>query len=119
MILPIDENYRLTSDCRGWAIQKRRKRKHRKTGVHKDDWESILWFPTLPQVVNGLAALKIRTSDTETLADALVDVEKIAATLCQALAPKFIVTLADPLLDEKNVVASLCQADAQEREAAG
>ncbi len=116
MILPIDEKYRLTSDCRGWAIQKRRKRKDRKTGEHVDDWGPIHWYTTLDQAVNGLAALRIRTSDAQTLADALAEVKKLTATLSEALAPKFNLALAEPLPAEENAMASLYQADPQEKQ---
>ncbi len=119
MILPIDASYRLAANRHSWVVQKRRKRKHPKTGVHVDDWESILWFPSLNQAVDGLADLMIRTSDTQTLADALAEVRQVAASLSQALSPTFKVALADPSLGQENVTASLSQADTQEKEAEG
>ncbi len=36
MILPINTRYRLAANCHSWVVQKRRKRKHPKTGVHVD-----------------------------------------------------------------------------------
>ena len=119
MILPIDASYRLTADHHSWVVQRYRKRKHRKTGALVDDWESILWFPSLNQAVDGLADLMIRTSDAQTLTDALALVRQVTATLSQALAPKFKVTLAEPFPDQENVVASLSQADARGKEAEG
>ena len=84
-----------------------------------DDWESILWFATVNQAVSGLAALKVRTSDAKTLADALAEVKKVTATLSQALIPKFKITLADPLRDEESVEASPSHAEAWKKEAEG
>ncbi len=119
MILPINTRYRLAANRHSWVVQKRRKRKDRKTGVYVEDWKSILWFASLDHALNALTELMLRTSEAKTLADALAEVKKVTATLSQALAPKFIVTLAEALPDEENVEASLSQADAQEKEAAG
>ncbi len=119
MILPINTRYRLAANRHSWVVQKRRKRKDRKTGVYVEDWKSILWFASLDHALNALTELMLRTSEAKTLADALAEVKKVTATLSQALTPKFIVTLADPLLDQENLKANLSQADAQEKEAAG
>ena len=119
MILPINELYRLVANHHSWTIQRRRKRKHRKTEANVEDWQSILWFATLNQALNGLAELEIRTSDARTLADALAEVKKLTATLSQALAPKFNLTLAEPLPAEKNTMASLYQADPQKKQVKG
>ncbi len=119
MILPINEMYRLVANHHSWTIQRRRKRKHRKTEANVEDWQSILWFASLNQALNGLADLMIRTSDARTLVHALAEVKKLTATLSQALAPRFNLTLAEPLPDQENVVASLSQADARGKEAEG
>ncbi len=119
MILPIDSRYRLAGGHYGWVVQKRRRRKDRKTGKHIDDWSPIMWFAAPKQAVEALANLMLRTSDVQTLAEALAELEKVSATLSQALAPKFGLTLAKPSLDQENVTARLSQADAQEKEATG
>lgn len=103
MILPIDTQYRLCGDRHSWIVQKRRKRNDRRAGTHVAGWDSILWCTTLEEAINSLADLKIRTSDAQTLAEALAEVEKVTATVCQALAPQFKVAPTTPCLTKKGV----------------
>ena len=83
MIVPINEQYRITTDPYQWIVQKKRTRKD------QDDWESVTYHPTFPSAVQSLGELMVRRSDAATLADALVDVEYITTMLSQALAPEF------------------------------
>ena len=86
MILPIDDEYRIKGDKHSWAIQKGRMKKGEIT------WESISWFTSLESTVNHLGDLMVRTTDAQTLADALKEIEKISTKLSQALTTKFEVT---------------------------
>ena len=61
MIIPINEQYRLTSDEFQWIIQKRRTRKGKK------DWEARLYYPSLKAAVEGLGELMARQSKANTL----------------------------------------------------
>ena len=92
MIIPIDEDYRLASDVRCWSIQKSRRRKDRKTGDPITERTAIQWYTSLEQTVKGLGELMVRTSDAQTLTEALEAVERVTTTLGQALAPNFRVT---------------------------
>ena len=83
MILPIDDEYRIKGDKHSWAIQKGRIKKGEIT------WESVSWFTSLESTVNHLGQLMVRTSDAQTLGDALIVVEEIATKLTQALTTKF------------------------------
>ena len=87
MILPVNEQYRIKGDQHSWAIERVRKRKKNGKVVH--EWQSFQWYTSFEQAVNGLGELMVRTSDAETLADALREVEKVYTTLSQALTPKF------------------------------
>ena len=82
MIIPINEQYRLTSDEFQWIIQKRRTRKG------KADWEARLYYPSLKAAVEGLGELMVRQSKANTLVDALAAIENIATALSQAVTPK-------------------------------
>jgi len=82
MILPIDDEYRIKGDKHSWAIQKGRIKKGEIT------WESVSWFTSLESTVNHLGQLMVRTSDAQTLGDALIAVDKIATKLSQALTTK-------------------------------
>ena len=82
MIIPINEQYRLTSDEYQWIIQKRRTRKG------KEDWEARLYYPSLKAAVEGLGELMVRQSKANTLVDALAAIENIATALSQAVTPK-------------------------------
>ena len=83
MILPIDENYRITSDQFQWIVQKRRTRKG------QEDWKNLAYCAGLEHAVNELAQHRIRTSNAQTLADALAEIENVVTTLTQALTPQF------------------------------
>ena len=87
MILPIDEKYRIKSDEHCWHIQKARTRT--KDGKKVKDWESFKWVTSPESAVNILGELMVRTSDAQTLGEALIEIEKITTTLSQALTPKF------------------------------
>ena len=82
MLIQVNDQFRIKSDSVQWMIQKRRTRNGKRT------WESRLFFPSLQGAVKELGELMVRESEAQTLADALVEVEKITTTLCQALTPQ-------------------------------
>ena len=87
MIIPINDQYRLASNEQAWMIQRAKART--RDGETVTEWPPTLWYVDLPDAVRGLAKLMLRTSDAQTLADALIEVENVATTLTQALAPRF------------------------------
>ena len=95
MILPIDDEYRIKGEKHSWAIQKGRIKKGEIT------WESDSWFTSLESTVNHLGQLMVRTSDAQTLADALEEIEKVTTLLTHALSPKFKVI---PVTDKEMAV---------------
>lgn len=54
-----------------------------------DHWESFKWYTSLEDVVNGLGNLMVRTSEAQTLAEALAEVENVSTLLYTALSPQF------------------------------
>ena len=64
-------------------------------------WESVSWFTSLESTVNHLGQLMVRTSDAQTLADALKEIEKVTTLLTHALSPKFKVI---PVTDKEMAV---------------
>ena len=82
MLIQVNDQFRIKSDSVQWMIQKRRTRNGKRT------WESRLFFPSLQGAVKELGELMVRESEAQTLADALVEVEKITTTLSQALTPQ-------------------------------
>ena len=82
MLIQVNDQFRIKSDSVQWMIQKRRTRNGKRT------WESRLFFPSLQGAVKELGELMVRESEAQTLADALVEVEKIATMLSQALTPQ-------------------------------
>ena len=97
MILPIDDVYRIKGDKHSWAIQKGRMKEGEIT------WESVSWFTSFESTVNHLGQLMVRTSDAKTLAEALVEIEKITTLLTHALSPKFEVTRKVKIDTEMNI----------------
>jgi hypothetical protein len=79
MIIPVNDRYRIASDPRQWMIQESRTRNG------KTEWESRYYFGTLESAVMELREVMVRTSDGETLADGLADIEKVTTTLSRAL----------------------------------
>ena len=82
MMIPINDQLRIKSDSRQWMIERKRLRQG------KESWEARLYFGTLEACLKDLGELMVRTSKANTLADALKDVEKVTATLSQALTPQ-------------------------------
>ena len=81
MLIPINKRYRIASDSRQWIIQELRTR----NGAN--EWRPKSYFGTIESAVKELGELMVRTSDAQTLVDALADVEKVTTTLAQALTP--------------------------------
>ena len=79
MKLPINEQYRISSDAHQWILQKTRTRKVVK------DWESITFHGDLDDLIKDLGNRMVRESDATTLAEALVAIENVTTTLSQAL----------------------------------
>ena len=82
MIIPINEQYRFTTDIYQWIIQKKR------TRCGEEDWKAETYYPSFESALQSLGELMVRQSKAETLADALVDVRNITITLSQALTPQ-------------------------------
>ena len=83
MILPISETYRIASDTSQWIIQKSRER--RRNGVLVTDWEPQSFYPTFEGAVEELGQRMVRESNAVGFAEALVAVENVVTTMCQAL----------------------------------
>ena len=82
MILPIDNNWRITADTYSWRIEKSRTRNGR------IEWQPCSWFTTLESTIRGLGDRMVRTSEAQTLAEALEVVKNVSAKLSQALTPR-------------------------------
>ena len=83
MIIPINQQYRITTDPYQWIVQKKRSRKG------KEDWESQTYHPSIQSALQSFGEFMVRQSDATTLTDALVEVENVTTTLSQALTPQF------------------------------
>ena len=89
MNIPINDHYRIAGDQRSWSIQQPRKRRDKKTGELKTVWESCHWFTSLETLVNYLGEMLVRTADTQTLAEALAETNRVTTKLSRALSPEF------------------------------
>ena len=83
MIIPINQQYRITTDPYQWIVQKKRSRKG------KEDWESQTYHPSIQSALQSFGEFMVRQSDATTLTDALIEVENVTTTLSQALTPQF------------------------------
>lgn len=87
MILPINDKYRIMANKHAWVIQKYSE--SIKDGKISHNWASKGNYIKLEPCIQGLAQLMLRTSDAETLAEALKEVERILQVLTQALEPDY------------------------------
>lgn len=85
-IIPIDGNYRLAGTPRAWELQKRRRRKDRKTKQPIEAWEPCRWYASLESALHGVAQLRLRVSDARSIGEAQAEVLDLLAGLGQALA---------------------------------
>ena len=83
MIVPINEQYRITTDPYQWIVQKKRSRKG------KEDWEPQTYHTSFQSALQSLGEFMVRQSEAASLTDALVEVENVTTTLSQALTPQF------------------------------
>ena len=79
MIIPINQQYRITTDPYQWIIQTKR------TKYGKEEWRAETSHPTFESALQSLGELLVRQSNAETLVDALVEVRNVATQLSQAL----------------------------------
>ena len=63
--------------------------KDKTTGEPTEKWEAIRWYGTFKQTLNGLGNLMVRTSNAQTLGEALAHVEIVVAKLCQIMPDSF------------------------------
>lgn len=84
MIFNVTPKYRILSDLNSWMIQKRI------TRCQDEAWMSIKWYTSLEGAINGLAQMLIRSSEAESLLDALEDVKSVTAQLSLAFAPMYV-----------------------------
>lgn len=86
MELPINDQYRIKTDPYNYMLQKSRKRK--KDGNEVYEWESFKYYGSLEAAINGLGEYMLRTSEVQSLTEALEEVKRINTTLSQALTIK-------------------------------
>ena len=87
MILRINDQYRIKGDQHSWVIERVRKRKKNGKVVHQ--WQSFQWYTSLEAAVNYLGERLVRTSDAQTLAEALAETDRVTTMLSRALSPEF------------------------------
>ena len=85
MIIPISDQYRISSDRYQWVVQKRRTRTQ--DGRKISDWQAQSYYPTLRSALAQLGERMVRESNADTVVDALEVINDIATTLSQARRP--------------------------------
>ena len=83
MILPISDQYRISSDRYQWVVQKRRTRT--KDGRKISDWQAQSYYPTLRGALAQLGERMVRESEANKVVDALAAINEVVTTLSQAL----------------------------------
>ena len=88
MIIPIDDETRITSDRHHWILQRARRR--RRNGEWLKDWRNQGYFSSLPLALAALGDDWVRCSEAEGLCKAIQEYENACERLAEAL------TSADP-----------------------
>ncbi len=88
MNIPLNDGYRLSADKYQWIIQRRRE--------YLDDdgnevWKSMNYHPSPEAAIKYHANTMIRTSEAETLTEALIQIDRVISELSAALNGKFTV----------------------------
>lgn len=93
MIIPLNKGYRLNSDKYQWMVQKQLFNENgsprQRRGI--DQWESLSFHSTPEKAINHHAGVLVRTTQTQTLSEALEAIESIATELRLALTDQFTV----------------------------
>ena len=89
MIIPINDKYRISANKERWVVEKYGRCTDPETKKLVDYWSPITYHQSLQSAINSLAQLMIRTSDAETVAEALKVIDQVTATLCEALEPNY------------------------------
>ena len=83
MILSINDDIRIVSDCHQWTIQRSRKRTV--NGKPEQAWEAQSYYPTPLSAFRAVGERLVRDSDAVGFIEALAEVERVATELSQAL----------------------------------
>ena len=95
MQLPINHKYRITGDSKQWVLEQRMRRKRQCSASVQasadvyTDWKPVGYYVTLKDLVRSLSELQLRTSNANTLVEAMVEVNRIGTELVAALSPSF------------------------------
>lgn len=84
MIIPINDKWRIASDERNWTVQTKITSKKR-----GEEWLAKSYHATLAQASQSLSQRLARAIETNTLTEALVEIEQLSTTLTGALTPHF------------------------------
>ncbi len=88
MIIPINDQYRLYGETYQWQIQSPRTRQGETV------WESCgAYFTRLDQAANYIGNRMVREADTQTLSEALVEVERVVSLIKNAISKHFTVSI--------------------------
>ena len=95
MNIPLGNDYRLSADKYQWIVQKEYEGTDTINGekVKSMKWKSLSFHGTINQAINHHANVLVRTSDAETLAEALKVIDSVVTELTQVLSPVFDVNI--------------------------
>ena len=82
-VIPINDQYRITSDRYQWMIQEKRNRSGK-----DEEWQSTSYFPTLERAVKELGEQMVRLSGAESIEELIKARENVTTTLSRALPPQ-------------------------------
>lgn len=77
MIIPINDDYRVSSDAMNWKVEKR----------EKHNWRAIGWYSTPGAAAKKLITYQLMTSDVVGLDAALNELDRLTQELTAALRP--------------------------------
>jgi len=85
MIIPINDTYRINSDSYQWKVEKFSHIIKSGEDIGKERWKALTYHGELDKAVQRCAERMIRETDCTGIAEAEKAVERIAATLKEAI----------------------------------
>jgi len=86
MIIPIDDDYRIDSDAYCWRVSK--KSLFKKDGKLMEQWKPLSFHGSIGQAVRSLHNRLLRETNTETLSEAIAEMERVSDKLSRSLEGK-------------------------------
>ncbi len=85
MIIPIDDEWRLSTDEYQWRVEKYAGIRKAEDGTEVPRWNAVMYFPTFKVAVEGLTQRLVRELPSVGVEEAIKDIDNLIKRLGTAL----------------------------------